>query len=110
MVLKAELLADASFRQRFQHESEAIAAIEHRNVARFLDLVVGDPTFIVMEYVRGPTLAQVIRDKKRLPSLDAMYIAERLCWALEAAHQRGVLHRDIQPSNVILSPDTATET
>ena len=108
-VLKQELLADATFRQRFQQEAEAIAAIEHRNVARFLDLVVGDPTFIVMEYVRGPTLAQVIRDQKRLRALDAMYIAERLCWALEAAHQRGVVHRDIKPSNVILSPDTENE-
>jgi tRNA A-37 threonylcarbamoyl transferase component Bud32 len=108
-VLKQELLADATFRMRFQQEAEAIAAVEHRNVARFLDLVVGDPTFIVMEYVKGPTLAQVIREKKRLPPLDAMYIAERLCWALEAAHQRGVVHRDIKPSNVILSPDTENE-
>jgi tRNA A-37 threonylcarbamoyl transferase component Bud32 len=108
-VLKTELLADATFRMRFQQEAEAIAAVEHRNVARFLDLVVGDPTFIVMEYVRGQTLAQVIRDKKRLPALDALYIAERLCWALDAAHQRGVVHRDIKPSNVILSPDAENE-
>jgi tRNA A-37 threonylcarbamoyl transferase component Bud32 len=108
-VLKPDLLADATFRMRFQQEAEAIAAVEHRNVARFLDLVVGDPTFIVMEYVRGPTLAQVIRDKKRLPPLDAMFIAERLCWALDAAHQRGVVHRDIKPSNVILSPDSENE-
>jgi tRNA A-37 threonylcarbamoyl transferase component Bud32 len=108
-VLKAELLADPTFRMRFQQEAEAIAAVEHRNVARFLDLVVGDPTFIVMEYVRGPTLGQVIRDKKRLPALDAMFIAERLCWALDAAHGRGVVHRDIKPSNVILSPDGENE-
>ena len=108
-LLKTELLADATFRMRFQQEAEAIAAVEHRNVARFLDLVVGDPTFIVMEYVRGQTLAQVIREKKRIPALDAMYIAERLCWALDAAHQRGVVHRDIKPSNVILCPDSENE-
>jgi serine/threonine-protein kinase len=108
-VLKPELLVDATFRMRFQQEAEAIAAVEHRNVARFLDLVVGDPTFIVMEYIRGQTLAQVIRDKQRLPVLDALYIAERLCWALDAAHQRGVVHRDIKPSNVILSPDPENE-
>ena len=52
-VLKAEFLADAAFRQRFQHEAEAIAAVEHQNVGRLYDLVVGDPTFLVMEYLKG---------------------------------------------------------
>jgi tRNA A-37 threonylcarbamoyl transferase component Bud32 len=104
-VLKPELLADAVFRQRFQHEAEAMAAIEHRNVARFLDLVVGDPTFLVMEYVKGPTLAARIRDDKRMDPLEAIKVAVRLCWALEAAHQVGVIHRDLKPANVILQPD-----
>jgi serine/threonine-protein kinase len=108
-VLKAELLADPSFRQRFQQESEAIAAIEHRNVARFLDLVVGDPTFLVMEYVRGPTLEEVLEKDKRLAIQRALRICGRLCWALEAAHQSGVIHRDIKPSNVILTPDLESE-
>jgi serine/threonine-protein kinase len=104
-VLRTELLADASFRQRFQHEAEAIAAIEHRNVARFLDLVVGDPTFLVMEYVRGSTLDGVLEKDKRLAPPRAVRIAQRLCWALEAAHSAGVIHRDIKPSNVIMCPD-----
>ncbi len=104
-VLKPELLADATFRQRFQHEAEAMASIEHRNVARFLDLVVGDPTFLVMEYVRGPTLSARIRDDKRMDPLEAARVAIRLCWALEAAHQVGVIHRDLKPANVILQPD-----
>jgi tRNA A-37 threonylcarbamoyl transferase component Bud32 len=104
-VLKPELLMDAVFRQRFQHEAEAMAAIEHRNVARFLDLVVGDPTFLVMEYVKGPTLAARIREDKRMDPLEAVKVAVRLCWALEAAHQVGVIHRDLKPANVILQPD-----
>jgi tRNA A-37 threonylcarbamoyl transferase component Bud32 len=104
-VLKPELLADATFRQRFQHEAEAMAAIDHRNVARFLDLVVGDPTFLVMEYIKGQTLAARIREDKRLPPLEAVRIAIRLCWALETAHQSGVIHRDLKPANVILQPD-----
>jgi tRNA A-37 threonylcarbamoyl transferase component Bud32 len=107
-VLKTELLADPSFRQRFQHEAEAIAAIEHRNVARFLDLVVGDPTFLVMEYVRGPTLDDLLEKEKKLDTRRAIEVTKRLCWALEAAHQAGVIHRDIKPSNVILSPDLET--
>src|SRR4051794_14375698 len=108
-VLKTELLADPSFRQRFQHEAEAIAAIEHRNVARFLDLVVGDPTFLVMEYVRGPTLDDILEKEKRLPPPRAVRITQRLCWALEAAHSAGVIHRDIKPSNVIVAPDLENE-
>ena len=103
-VLRPELLVDAQFRRRFQHEAEAVAALEHRNVARCLDLVVGDPTFLVMEYVAGPSLAKVIGNG-RLPPVRAINIARRLCWALESAHRQGVIHRDLKPSNVILAPD-----
>jgi len=103
-VLKAELLADATFRRRFQQEAEAIAAIEHKNVARFFDIVVGDPTFLVMEFVSGPTLAEVLKSGSLTPAR-ALGVARRLCWALEATHATGVIHRDIKPSNVILAPD-----
>jgi serine/threonine-protein kinase len=103
-MLKPELLADAQFRKRFQQEAQAIAVIEHRNVARFFDLVVGDPTFLVMEFVPGPTLAYVLRSG-RMELTRAINIVLRLCWALDAAHRAGVIHRDIKPSNVILSPD-----
>jgi serine/threonine-protein kinase len=103
-LLRPELLANPEFRARFQNEAQAVAAIEHPNVARFFDLVVGDPTFIVMEYVRGETLADLI---KRGPlAIDrALEIAGRLCWGLDAAHAAGVVHRDLKPANVLLAPD-----
>jgi tRNA A-37 threonylcarbamoyl transferase component Bud32 len=104
-VLKAEVLADAQFRVRFQQEAEAIARIGHRNVAHFIDLVISDPTFLVMEHVAGPTLAAVLRKEGRLEPRRAIAIATRLCWALEAAHKAGVIHRDVKPGNVILAPD-----
>src|SRR6185312_15397408 len=63
-VLKPELLANPEFRQRFQYEAQAVGSIEHPNVARFLDVVVGDPTFLVMEYVPGETLATVLAREK----------------------------------------------
>jgi tRNA A-37 threonylcarbamoyl transferase component Bud32 len=103
-LLKPELLANPEFRARFQNEAQAVAAIEHPNVARFFDLVVGDPTFIVMEYVRGETLAEVIK-RGRLPPVRALAIARRLSWGLDAAHAAGVVHRDLKPANVLLAPD-----
>jgi serine/threonine-protein kinase len=104
-LLKPELLADPSFRMRFQTEAQAMAAIEHRNVARFFDLVVGDPTFLVMEYIPGPTLSQVLDAERKLAPARAIRIALRLCWALDAAHRAGVIHRDIKPQNIILATD-----
>ncbi|MCU1279825.1 MAG: Serine/threonine protein kinase, partial [bacterium] len=65
-VLKPELLANPEFRQRFQYEAQAVGSIEHPNVARFLDVVVGDPTFLVMEYVPGSTLATVLAREKAM--------------------------------------------
>jgi hypothetical protein len=104
-LLKPELLANPEFRKRFQHEAGAVAAIEHPNVVRFLDLVVGDPTFLVTEYVRGQTLAVELKQQGRLPIERAVAIAVRLCWGLDAAHAAGVIHRDLKPENVLLSPD-----
>jgi hypothetical protein len=104
-VLKPQLLANPEFRQRFQYEAQAVGAIEHPNVARFLDLVVGDPTFLVMEYVPGETLAATLKRERSMSVQRAVHIGIRLAWGLDAAHVAGVIHRDLKPSNVILSAD-----
>jgi tRNA A-37 threonylcarbamoyl transferase component Bud32 len=104
-LLHADLLSQPEFRKRFQQEADAIAAIEHSNVVRLFDLVVGDPTFLVMEYVPGPTLAAVLKTDKRIDPVRAMRIAQRLCLGLEAAHRAKVVHRDVKPANIILAPD-----
>jgi predicted Ser/Thr protein kinase len=104
-VLSPLLLADAEFRARFQQEAESVAAIDHPNVARFFDLVVGDPTFLVMEYVPGETLSQILKKEKTIALDRALAITERLCWALDAAHASGVVHRDLKPANIILATD-----
>ncbi|MGZ6527998.1 MAG: serine/threonine-protein kinase [Actinomycetota bacterium] len=107
-VLRKDLAANEPFRHRFQKEAEAIAAVQHANVARFLDLVIGDPTFLVMEYVEGPTLAFVLKHEQALSIERAVELTRRLCWGIDAAHRAGVVHRDIKPSNVILAPDPET--
>jgi serine/threonine protein kinase len=104
-VLKPELLANPEFRQRFQYEAQAVGSIEHPNVARFLDVVVGDPTFLVMEYVPGETLATVLAREKAMSIQRAVHIATRLAWGLDAAHAAGIIHRDLKPANVILTAD-----
>jgi serine/threonine-protein kinase len=104
-VVRPQLLADEQFRRRFQHEAEAIAAIDHRNVVRFMDLIVGDPTFLVMEFAPGPTLGRVLSDEGKLQPVRALNLAVRLAWALDAVHRAGVVHRDVKPANVILAPD-----
>jgi tRNA A-37 threonylcarbamoyl transferase component Bud32 len=104
-LLKPELLANPDFRLRFKHEAEAVAAIQHPNVARFLDLIVGDPTFLVMEFVDGPTLHQVVATDGKLQPRRAADIAVRLAWGLHAAHKAGVIHRDLKPSNILLQSD-----
>src|SRR5947209_7170581 len=76
-LLKPELMADAVFRERFLKEAQAIASIEHPNVARFLDLSVGKPTFLVMEYVRGQTLAERLKVGGPLPLVEAVQTAVR---------------------------------
>jgi serine/threonine protein kinase len=103
--LKPELLARPQFRQRFEYEARAISAIQHPNVARFFDLVIGDPTFLVMEYVEGPNLADVIKREGRLQPTRAAFIATRLAWALDAVHTAGIIHRDLKPSNIVLTYD-----
>ncbi|HEX8950358.1 MAG TPA: serine/threonine-protein kinase, partial [Polyangia bacterium] len=104
-VLKPELLANPEFRQRFQYEAQAVGSIEHPNVARFLDVVVGDPTFLVMEYVPGETLATVLSREKAMSIQRAVHIVTRLAWGLDAAHAAGIIHRDLKPANVILTAD-----
>jgi hypothetical protein len=69
-----------------------------------MDLVVGDPTFLVMEHVPGPTLEALLA-KQKLDLARAVRLATRLCWGLEAAHAAGVVHRDLKPANVIVAPD-----
>lgn len=104
-VLKPELMADPVFQTRFQREARAIASINHPNVVRFLDLVLGEPTFLVMELVRGPSLKDHLKKQGALGALQAVSIAERLALALSAVHAGGVIHRDLKPGNIVLEPD-----
>ncbi|MFG2007370.1 serine/threonine-protein kinase [Spirillospora sp. NPDC048911] len=92
--------------ERAQREARAAALIDHPSVITVHDVVIEDERpWIVMELVRGVSLDQVIREQGPRPPAEAARIGLRLLDALEAAHARGVLHRDVKPSNVLLAGD-----
>jgi predicted Ser/Thr protein kinase len=105
-VLQAQFARDPSFLIRFKREAQAAASLSHPNIVGVYDTGTEDGThFIVMEYVDGRTLKDVIRAEGPLYPERAAEICADVCSALAAAHARGLIHRDIKPGNVMLTPD-----
>src|SRR5437879_10210988 len=89
------------FTERFEREARAIAALNHSNICHLYDV---GPSYLVMELVEGPTLAERIK-QGAIPLEEALAIASQIAEALEAAHEKGVVHRDLKPGNVKIKPD-----
>jgi eukaryotic-like serine/threonine-protein kinase len=107
--LLAEHLADdPQFVSRFRREALAAAQLVHPNIVQVFDFGLDEPTgrhFIVMEYIRGHSGAELLRDQGRLPLRDALFIVNQACRGLEHAHRNGVVHRDVKPGNLLRSDD-----
>jgi serine/threonine protein kinase len=103
-VLRAEYGRDSAFVARFRQEAQSAAALSHPNVVNVFDYGMenGDP-FIVMELVEGGDLAGAIKEQGALGPLAAGRIGQQIFDALNAAHGRGIIHRDIKPTNVLLT-------
>ena len=107
-VLHAELVRSKDALTRFERELAAIERLHHRNVVSAFDhgtLEDGRP-YLVLEYIEGPSLRDVIHERRALPPAEMLAILEPLCAALDAAHAEGLVHRDVKASNVILGHDT----
>ncbi len=105
-VLREQYAADAEFIERFEREARAVSALVHRHMVRVIDS--GHDAgvhYIAMEYVSGGNLKQLIRRHGPLPADEAIAIASQVCEALAYAHEHGVIHRDIKPQNILLTPD-----
>lgn len=102
-VLKDEFLANEEFRRRFKNESKAIAVLSHPNIVKVFDVSYGDRLqYIVMEYVEGITLKEYIQQQGVINSKEAVFFVMQILRALQHAHDKGIVHRDIKPQNILL--------
>jgi eukaryotic-like serine/threonine-protein kinase len=104
-ILPAALASDAERLSRFRREAQVLASLNHSNIAQIYGLEEsGETCCIVMELVEGETL-QARLQRGRVPVDEALAIAKQIAEALEAAHEKGVVHRDLKPGNVMLTTE-----
>jgi beta-lactam-binding protein with PASTA domain/tRNA A-37 threonylcarbamoyl transferase component Bud32 len=105
-VLFPELSVDRTFVERFRREAQAAANLSHPNIVPVFDWGEDDGSyFIVMEYVEGRPLSAVLRDPQRMPPRQIATIGAGVAAALAFAHRHGVVHRDVKPGNILITPD-----
>jgi len=105
-ILKSEYNSDKEFLERFQREAQAASLMSHHNLVNLLDVgVEGEYRYLVLEYVNGNTLKDIIRQKGRINYQTAIQVTIRILSALQHAHDNGIIHRDIKPQNVLIHAD-----
>lgn len=105
-ILKNEFADNEDFVRRFRNESKAIAVLSHPNIVKIFDVGFTDKIqFIVMEYIDGITLKEFMEQQGMLKWKDSIHFIIQILRALQHAHDRGIVHRDIKPQNIMLFPD-----
>ena len=105
-ILKPEYSENEEFLRRFRNESKAIAVLSHPNIVKIYDVGFTDEIqFIVMEYIDGITLKELLEQQGVLRWKDALKFVSQILKALQHAHDKGIVHRDIKPQNIMLFPD-----
>ncbi len=105
-ILKDEFLNNEEFKRRFKNESKAIALLSHENIVKVYDVNFGEKLqYIVMEYIDGITLKEYINKQNSISWNDALFFITQILRAVQHAHDKGIVHRDIKPQNIILLPN-----
>ncbi|MBR7071705.1 MAG: Stk1 family PASTA domain-containing Ser/Thr kinase [Clostridia bacterium] len=107
-ILKEEFTSNEEFVRRFKNESKAIAMLSHPNIVKVYDVSFGDLIqYIVMEYIEGINLKEFIESQGSLRWKDAVHFAIQILKGLQHAHDKGIVHRDIKPQNIMVLKDGA---
>ena len=105
-ILKEEFISNEEFIRRFKNESKAIAVLSHPNIVKVYDVSFGDLIqYIVMEYIDGITLKEFIERQGSLRWKDAVYFTIQILKGLQHAHDKGIVHRDVKPQNIMVLAD-----
>jgi len=105
-ILKDEYMGDSGFRERFRAEARHAALVNHEGIANVFDYGEEEGSaYLVMELVPGEALSSILEREKILPATRVLSIVSQTASALHAAHQAGLVHRDIKPGNLLITPD-----
>ena len=105
-ILKDEFVSNDEFIRRFKNESKAIAVLSHPNIVKVYDVSFGDLIqYIVMEYIDGITLKEYIEHQGSLRWIDAVQFTIQILKGLQHAHDKGIVHRDVKPQNIMVLSD-----
>src|SRR5690242_16197349 len=109
-VIAPQFMERAEFVERFRREARAAGRLRHPNVVDVTDFGfattdAGQVAYLVMEYLDGCTLGEILDEEKNLPVSWSLDILEQVCSAVHEAHQQGIIHRDLKPDNIWLEPN-----
>ena len=102
--LKPNYVEQTTFVERFKREAQTAANLNHPNIVQIFDWGIEEEPYFVMEYIEGNTLTSIIANKKTISLSDVLFIGAQVANGLEAAHTQGLVHRDIKPGNIMITP------
>ena len=103
--LKPIYVEQEKFVERFKREAQTAANLNHPNIVQIFDWGIGDEPFFVMEFIEGNTLTSIISSRKTISMNDILFIGAKVASGLQEAHSNGLVHRDIKPGNIMITPE-----